>query len=230
MKNKGFSVVELALVIVIMGILLSLGTVQVLRSQTVARDKSRADDVRAIGITLQDVYDNGSVDGTAGIVSSGDAAVTDAVVMGYPSTKLITTSSGAQAATIFQNIRLDALKSPFMMSNATTPAFSLVAASSNSDLNNTTKTAGGITLGQSNDVYVYQPLDSLGSLCLFATGNVTTGTGTSATTGKAASATQVIIAPRLVDNCVKYNIYYYSEGQESIIKVKSQKSSSDGLY
>lgn len=228
MKNKGFSVVELALVIVIMGILLSLGTVQMMRSQAIARDKSRADDVRAISMTFQDVYDNGNIEGV--IIPSGDAAVNDAVAMGYPSTRLLTSTAHAQTTTILQNIRLDALKSPFLMSTAVVPTFSLVAATSTADLNNTSLTAGGVTLGKNNDVYVYQPFDSLGALCVYATGNVATGAGNSATTGKAGSEDQSRIAPRLVNNCVRYNIYYYSEGQEAIIKVKSQKSSSDGLY
>ncbi len=230
MKNKGFSIVEMILVIAILGILAALGTVQSLRSQTIARDKERADDVKGISLTLQDTYDNGHVEGN--IVASGDGSVTNAVAMGYPSTRLLNSSyaSDAQTTSIIQNIRLDARKSPYLASTATAPNYSLVPATTNADLNNGAKTAGGITLGTSNDVYVYQPLDSTGALCVYATGLVATGLGTSATTGKAGSASQAVIAPRLADNCVKFNIYYLSEGGDEIIKVKSQKSSSDGLY
>jgi prepilin-type N-terminal cleavage/methylation domain-containing protein len=230
MRNKGFTIVEMIVVITIISILAALGTVQMLRSEAIARDKERADDVSAINLTFQDVYDNGHIEGN--IVASGDASVTSAVVMGYPSTAIAMSaySASAQTTTILQNIRLDALKSPYLASSAVSPTFSLVPATSNAGLDNTALTAGGVSLGTNNDVYVYQPLDSNGTVCKFATGDVTTGTGTSATTGKAASANQIVEAPRLANNCVKYNIFYFSEGQNAIIKVQSQKSSSDGLY
>lgn len=228
--KRGFTIVEIILVITIIGILASLATVQALRSQMVARDKGRADDIRAISLTFQDIYGNGQVEGN--IIASGDATVNSAVVMGYPSTSLLssTYTNDSQTTSIIQNIGLDARKSPFLASSATSPNFSLVAATSTADLDNSAKTAGGITLGKTNDVYVYQPLDSTGALCQYATGLVSTGTGTSATTGKVGVSTQAVIAPRLIDNCVKFNLFYYSEGQDAIIKVQSAKSSSDGLY
>jgi prepilin-type N-terminal cleavage/methylation domain-containing protein len=230
MKNKGFSIVEMIVVMAIISILAALGTVQTLRAQMAARDKERADDVKAISLTFQDIYEHGNIDGN--IIASGDASVTSAVVMGYPSTRLLSsaTASNIQTTGIIQNIRLDARKSPFLASGTTAPNFSMVAAASNADLNNTTKTAGGISLSTTNDVYVYQPLDSNNALCVYATGLVSTGTGTSATTGKVGSTNQQVIAPRLVDNCVKFNIYYLSETTDTIIKVRSEKSSSDGLY
>ncbi len=231
MKNKGFSVVEMVIVITIIGILAGLGTVQMLRSQAVARDQERADDTRSIAINLQDIYDTGQIDGE--IIASGDGTITSAVNMGYPSTALLNppASSASQANGIIQSIRLDALKSPYLPNSATSPNFSMVAATSTADLNNTNKTAGGITLGKTNDAYVYQPLDANGALCAFATGLVSTGVGASATIPtKTGSTSQAVIAPRLVDNCVKFNLYYYSEANDTIIKVQSAKSTSDGLY
>lgn len=230
MKNKGFTVVEMIIVTTIIGILASLATVQMLRAQSVARDKERADDIKAIMIHFQDIYESGQIDGTP--IASGDSSVTTAVNMGYPSTRLLNASyvGEAQANGIIQSIRLDALKSPFLASSATSPNFSLVAATTNADLNNTAKTAGGITLGKTNDVYVYQPLDANGAICDFATGLVSTGIGASATTSKVGVSSQRVIAPRLIDNCVKFNIFYYSEADDLIIKVQSAKSSSDGLY
>ncbi len=222
MKNKGFSVVELIIVITIIGILASLATVQILRSESVARDKERADDVRSIMINLQDIYDSGQIDGS--IIASGDGSITNAVAMGYPSTKLldVTYVNTSQANGIIQSIRLDARKSPYLASSATSPNFSIVAATSTADLDNSAKTAGGITLGKTNDVYVYQPLDATGALCGYATGAVATGVG--------GSSSQIIIAPRLIDNCIKFNMYYYSEANDTIVKVQSAKSTSDGLY
>ncbi len=227
---KGFTVVEMIIVITVIGILASISTVQMLRSQMIARDKERADDTKSISINLQDVYENGQIEGA--IVASGDGTVTNEVAMGYPSTSLLSSTYAAdsQTNTIIQGIRIDARKSPYIHSAATPPNFSLVSATTNADLNNTNKTAGGVTLGKTNDVYVYQPLDSNNALCQYATGLVSTGSGTSATTSKAGVASQHVIAPRLINNCVKFNIFYYSEGDDAVIKVQSAKSSSDGLY
>ncbi len=230
MRYKGFTVVEMVVVITIIGVLASLATVQLLRSETVSRDKQRADDVTSISLTLQDIYDTGQVDDS--IIASGDVSVTNSVPMGYPSTQLVNSSymSMAQASGILQSIRLDARKSPNLHSGAVSPSFSIVAATSTADLDNGAKTAGGIALSTTNDVYVYQPFDSNGALCLYATGLVSTGAGTSATTGKVGINSSHVIAPRLADNCVRYNIYYLSESQDMIIKVRSKRISSDGLY
>ena len=229
MRYKGFTVVEMVVVITIIGVLATLATVQLLRSETVSRDKQRADDVASINLTLQDIYDTGQVENS--IIDSG-VGVTNSVPMGYPSTQLVNSAymSLSQASSILQSIRLDARKSPKLHSTAVSPSFSIVAATSTADLDNVAKTAGGITLSTTNDVYVYQPLDSNGALCLYATGLVSTGAGTSATTGSVGSNGSHVIAPRLADNCVRYNIYYLSESQDMIIKVRSKRISSDGLY
>lgn len=227
--KKGFSVVELIMTIAIIGILASLATVQTLRSQMVARDSERADDVRAISIYFQEIYNKGQPDGN--VIPSGDAGVTTAVPMGYPSTSLQTISD-TQTTAIFDGLDIAALKSPKMPSSVVAPNFSLIKAVSTADMDNSTatKTAGGVSLSASNDVYVYQPLDANNALCQFATGLVSTGIGVSATTGKTGVSTQQVIAPRLANNCVKFNIFYYSEIKEIIIKVQGARNSTDGLY
>ncbi len=213
MKQRGFTVVELLVVIVIIGILVSLGTVQLLRSQPVARDKARADDISTVALALEGVYQNGQLD--SNIIPSGNGSVTNATPMGYPSTALITATSDPQTIGILGNIDERALKSPRVLGGAVSPNFSLTAATNN------TATPWASAPSASNDVYVYQPLDASGALCQFATGNSATGVG--------GSASQQVIAPRLIDNCVRFIIYYYSEAKNAVQTVTSTGRSANGL-
>lgn len=210
---RGFTIIELIVVIVIIGILTTFITIQLAHSQLAARDEVRKNDASIIASTLEGVYQSGQLDGN--IVPTGDGSLLNAVPMAYPSTALITTPNDSQSQAIVGTIDPNVLKSPLKKT------FSLVAATSNAGTSGST--AGGITLGASSagDVYVYQPLDINGTLCQFATGNVTLGTG--------GVATQVVIAPRLKDNCVKFVIYYYSEASSSIKSLASLNSGLNGL-
>jgi len=59
MKCKGFTIIELAIVIAIMGILLVLGVVNLGGSQINARDSERKADVESIVLHLDAFYDSG---------------------------------------------------------------------------------------------------------------------------------------------------------------------------
>lgn len=62
MKLRGYTIVELIIVITIMGILLSLGTVSMLNSQASGRDSERKADIDAIALHLENLYLSGNAD------------------------------------------------------------------------------------------------------------------------------------------------------------------------
>lgn len=76
MYRRGFSIVELIIVITVMGILLVLGVVNMRSTQTSARDDERKTDTETIAIQLENFYLTGT--GTSTEVST------------YPTTDLVT--------------------------------------------------------------------------------------------------------------------------------------------
>jgi len=204
--KNGFTIIELAAVIVIIGILGTFVTVQLLRGIIVSRDKERENDVKIITGVLENVHRTGQIDGT--LVPTGDGSITTAIAMGYPSTALVGSPNDAQSKAILGTIDPNALKSPYKK------AMSLVASANATGISGST--AGGITLGPvaANDVYVYQPLTSANALC---------------TNANSLNASQLVIAPKLLDACVKFNLYYYSEASNSIKTAVSIDSNSNGL-
>lgn len=206
MKNmKGFTIVEVVVVILIVGILASLGSVQLLRSQLVARDKERVDDVTTIANHLENVYKSGQPNGT--IIPAGDSLVTTATQMGYPSTALISLPNDDQTKAILGSINPEALKSPLKKT------MSLTAAADNIDIS-----GNNVTPTSSNDNYIFQPLKSDGSLCTIANSSNLNDPNP-----------QRVIAPRLSDECVAFNLYYVSEAKEEYQVKKSQFSELNGL-
>jgi len=76
MKLRGFTIVELIIVITIMGILLILGVVNLRGSQTNARDDERKSDVGAIALNLEGYYKG--VNDTGGVGTYPSTATSDA--------------------------------------------------------------------------------------------------------------------------------------------------------
>lgn len=137
MNRRGFTIVELLIVIAVMGILLVLGVVNLRSTQVDARDKERSSDIETIATALEAYYMNG----TTGSTSFGR----------YASTSLI----GQETATL-PDIDVKALKAPDQSS------YSLVAATCSGTCNQTTS---GMTPQPTINQYVYQPLQQNGSLC-----------------------------------------------------------------
>lgn len=144
MRNRrGFTIIELLIVIAVMAILLVLGVVQVSSSQAHARDNERKGDAETIATALENYY-NGGNQGTVALLS-------------YPSTDLVTQLS-ANNFSMLQDIDPNAVVAP----SATSGTVSSVVAATN-----TNQTTTGVTPqpSSSNDVYVYQPLQVDGTLC-----------------------------------------------------------------
>lgn len=140
MNRRGFTIVELLIIVAVMGTLLVLGVVNLRGSQAHARDTERKTDVETIAHHLEIFYTSGR-DGSTSIGR-------------YPSTGL--TASGVSSIT--QNLRdinLDSVQAP----GITDPLQTFLMAS------NTNQTTSGILPLPSIDEYIYQPLQSDGALC-----------------------------------------------------------------
>jgi prepilin-type N-terminal cleavage/methylation domain-containing protein len=129
MNRRGFTIVELVIVIAIMGVLLILTVVNLRGSQISARDEQRKADIDAISQNIEIFYRNGTT-------SSTNVGV-------YPATTII-----GSETTAFRDIDPKSLIAP------TASSSSFVAAT-----NTTQTTAGVTPQPSSaSDTYVYQPL------------------------------------------------------------------------
>lgn len=137
MKTKGFTIVELIVVITIMGILLVLGVVNFSSSQANSRDSERKTDIETIATYLENYYRSGTTGAAVGKYPSVD-----------PTNSLI-----GQESTYFKDLKADAIKTPGSLTS------SLVAATNN------TQTTAGVLPQPTISQYVYQPIATDASLC-----------------------------------------------------------------
>jgi prepilin-type N-terminal cleavage/methylation domain-containing protein len=135
MVKRGFTIVEMIVVITIIGILLILGVVNMTSTQANARNSERKSDIETIATALESVYRSGYTN-IAGSQKIGQ----------YPSTLDI-----ADPTKILKDIDTNALKAP------DTSSISLMAAT------DTSTTLPRATI--SKDQYIYQPLTKDGLLC-----------------------------------------------------------------
>lgn len=139
MNRRGFTVVELLIVITVMGILLILGVVNLRGTQVSARDTERKTDIETIGLQLEIYYKSGTDNST--------------VIGRYPATALVANTASIQA-----NLRDADLKS-FIPPGATSADNGFIMAA------NSVQTTGGVLPQPTKSTYVYQPLQQDGSLC-----------------------------------------------------------------
>ncbi len=139
MNRRGFTIVELLIVIAIMGILLTLALVNLRGSQVSARDKERVTDVESLSLHLELFYQYGREN--------------SANIGRYPSTGLLT----GGVANLTANLR-DLDLNSVMAPGITNVTDTLIMAASND------QTIGG-TIQPTIDQYVYQPLQKDGTLC-----------------------------------------------------------------
>ena len=139
MKSRGFTIVELIIVIAIMGILMTLGVVRLSSSQLEARDKERKSDVETLALFLESYYTSGN--GT--VINPGE----------YPSVDPTEGFIGGEVETLL-DIDKKILYAPG------DSVSSLKAAT-----NNIQTTTGVLPLPSITDQYIYQPIASDGTLC-----------------------------------------------------------------
>lgn len=147
LSQYGFTVVELVVVIVILGILMSLAIINVSNSQVTARDTEREEDAQAIARQMESTYNNAEFFGT--------------VYASYPGTGQVDTPGGLIASELLEGISREAFFAPGVEVTNNTRDMSLRPATNNSE------NPDSITPrpGPGNDIYVYQPLLRDGSLC-----------------------------------------------------------------
>lgn len=206
MKIHGFTIVELVVVILIISLLSAFGVVSVTRTQLVARDKERFDDVTTISTMFEDIYNDGRPDGKI-IPQSTTAIGGDAVPLSYPSTSLLSVSD-TQSQAILDRLDRRVLTSPRGPSGT-----SLIAAITNAGTSGLT--VGGVSLNTTNDRYVFQPKKADDALCTVAVN---------------ADTTRQVIAARMIGLCKSFSIFYYSEADNAIKEVKSQRKNSDAIF
>lgn len=139
MNRRGFTIVELLIIIAVLGVLLTLGVVNLRGTQASARDEERRTDVESIALHLETFYKSGSDQYPSG---------------SYPPTVLMS-SDEETVRTVLRDINSDSLRTPGVQS----PDISLIPATSN------TENPESITPYPSISEYVYQPLQANGNLC-----------------------------------------------------------------
>lgn len=142
MNRRGFTIVELLIVIAVMGILLTLGVVNLRGSQTNARDSERKTDIDNIALHLNTYYQSGN-----------DSQPTPNK---YPST-LLASSGAAYMQQVLRDIDVKSLTAP----GVTDPTLTFIPATNN------IQTTTGVTPQPTISQYVYQPIqsDASASLC-----------------------------------------------------------------
>lgn len=136
-QRAGFTIVELLIVIVILGILLTLAVVNLTSGQVGARDEERKTDTTIIASNLETFYSSG----------------TNSLPPGnYPGVDQLASEATLLAA--LRDLDPATLRAP----GFTGPGISLVAAT------NATATTAGVLPQPTTTTYVYQPLLN-GSLC-----------------------------------------------------------------
>lgn len=99
---KGFTIVELAVVMAVMVILLTIGVVSYRSTQMTARDREREMDVAAIATHMESLYSQVIRDGSTVIKPAGS----------YPSRAALSTSAPARRQLILGDLAVSALSAP----------------------------------------------------------------------------------------------------------------------
>ena len=165
MKMRGgFTVVELVITLTIMAILMSLAVVNLSDTLAKGRDQERKTDVNNIIIFQEAAYNRSTTRSY------------------FTNTAALSPGTTSTIDSWYQNIDRNNLRAP----GAAAGTYSVVAAS------NTTQTATGVFPQPTNTTYVYQPIETDGSVC------------------------------DTVGACRKFNIYYREESTGNVVMTTSR--------
>lgn len=144
MYRRGFTIIELIIVITIMGILLVVGVANLRSSQATARDDQRASDVQAIAANLEQYYNTGN-----------------ATLSLSPGTYLSTTSWNGSNTSLL-SVLPDMDPKSIVAPGQTSSYSSFVPATCSGACSQTT---AGVSPQPTINTFVYQPLQQSGNLC-----------------------------------------------------------------
>jgi prepilin-type N-terminal cleavage/methylation domain-containing protein len=153
MRHRGFTIVELIIVITIMAILMTLGVVNMRSSQANGRDAERKTDIESIAQHLETYYTSGT-DGSTDVGS-------------YPSTTI--TGSLANIQLALRDIDPASFVAPGLPTD--TANINASVTSTFIAATNAVQTAVGVTPQPTINQYVYQPLYLVGSTWTLCTDN-----------------------------------------------------------
>ena len=152
MSRRGFTIIELIVVITIMGILVGLGVVNFRSTQINSRDAERRTDIETIGQYLDIYYTSG--------IETDLSTETDDATFSYPST-LQVIGSPPDVSNMIKYLR-DIDEEVLMPPNTTSPVGAFVPAT------NSIQTVNDVEPLPTYSQYVYQPIKSDGTLCTLA--------------------------------------------------------------
>lgn len=194
-KSRGFSIVELVVVIVIMGILLVLGVVSVTNSQANARDKERDGDISVIMKGLESRYVRGNPVVTASYVESGSYPSVNEILHAEgknPDPANLPNTGTIYIADLLPSTTTNNFYPPnTLLSADIATTFKVICSTScigTSTAENPAQIAA--TLGGSTSVYVYEPIDVNNQICINTL-------------------------------CVRYNLYYIQETNSGVTQTKA---------
>ncbi len=183
MRNlrAGFTLVELLITIVIMVILLALGLVALGNIQGSARDKERANDIAAIARGLEQRYNTGNTVATMPTPSSANWPDSTGKGVGYyPGIEEVLHAEGVTQTDLTPNqvsggyltqLLPGTSTRNFTPPSSTNATLTVVCTSSCQTPGNVTQLKSAFGNPNYQDLYVYEPIASDGSLCIY--GNCT---------------------------------------------------------
>jgi len=170
MNHRGFTIVELIVIITAMSIILILGVVNLASSQASARDSERKTDVETIAMHLDTYYKSGDDNSTT--------------IGRYPSTFLV--KDLITMKSMLRDIDIKSITAP----NAASPTVTFIASTNAGVI---TQTTAAVTPQPATNQYVYQPIQSNGTLCTLES-----------------------------QDCRKFNIYYRTEVDNVVNMITSR--------